>query len=150
MGPEDIVDGNQRLILGLIWTIILRFQIQVLFLLSLLLLLLFFTSSFIYTCQSVALLTHFPLQDITFETEDDEKKSAKEALILWTQRRTKGYRNVKVTNFTSSWKDGLAFASLIHKHRPDLIDFDKLSKENAKENLAMAFDIAEEKLGIPK
>eukprot|EP00116_Pleurobrachia_bachei_P008313 sb/3468575/ len=83
MGPEDIVDGNERLILGLIWTIILRFQIQ----------------------------------DITFETEDDEKKSAKEALILWTQRRTKGYKNVKVTNFTKSWKDGLAFNALIHKHR---------------------------------
>ncbi|KAL5270487.1 hypothetical protein ACHWQZ_G001266 [Mnemiopsis leidyi] len=116
MGPEDIVDGNQRLILGLIWTIILRFQIQ----------------------------------DITFETEDDEKKSAKEALMLWTQRRTKGYRNVKVTNFTSSWRDGLAFASLIHKHRPDLIDFDSMSRDTAKENLETTFNVAEEKLGIPK
>ena len=27
MGSHDIVDGNHRLILGLIWTIILRFQV---------------------------------------------------------------------------------------------------------------------------
>ena len=29
LGAHDIVDGNQRLTLGLIWTIILRFQVCV-------------------------------------------------------------------------------------------------------------------------
>lgn len=29
MGSHDIVDGNHRLVLGLIWTIILRFQVGV-------------------------------------------------------------------------------------------------------------------------
>ena len=28
MGAHDIVDGNPRLTLGLIWTIILRFQVR--------------------------------------------------------------------------------------------------------------------------
>lgn len=28
MGSHDIVDGNHRLTLGLIWTIILRFQVK--------------------------------------------------------------------------------------------------------------------------
>ncbi|XP_071971671.1 spectrin beta chain, erythrocytic-like [Engystomops pustulosus] len=113
IGPHDIVNGNHRLILGLIWTIILRFQIQVI-----------------------------------QETKDSVTLSAKDALLLWCQMKTAGYPNVNVTNFTSSWKDGLAFNALIHKHRPDLINFDKLKKSNAKHNLDNAFTVADKQLGI--
>ncbi|XP_054594490.2 spectrin beta chain, non-erythrocytic 1 isoform X1 [Nothobranchius furzeri] len=117
MGSHDIVDGNHRLTLGLIWTIILRFQIQ----------------------------------DISVETEDNkEKKSAKDALLLWCQMKTAGYPNVNIHNFTTSWRDGMAFNALIHKHRPDLIDFDKLKKSNAHYNLQNAFNLAEHHLGLTK
>jgi actinin alpha len=110
-GPEEIVDGNAKMILGLIWTIILRFQIQ----------------------------------DIS-----EEELSAKEALLLWVQKKTKGYNHVNVQNFHMSFQDGLAFCALIHKHRPDLLDYDSLSKENKLENLELAFDVAEKHLGIAK
>nr|XP_015828086.2 spectrin beta chain, non-erythrocytic 1 isoform X1 [Nothobranchius furzeri] len=117
MGSHDIVDGNHRLTLGLIWTIILRFQIQ----------------------------------DISVETEDNkEKRSAKDALLLWCQMKTAGYSNVNIHNFTTSWRDGMAFNALIHKHRPDLIDFDKLKKSNAHYNLQNAFNLAENHLGLTK
>ncbi|KAM6956795.1 spectrin beta chain, non-erythrocytic 1-like isoform 2-T2 [Aplochiton taeniatus] len=117
MGSHDIVDGNHRLTLGLIWTIILRFQIQ----------------------------------DISVETEDNkEKKSAKDALLLWCQMKTAGYPNVNIHNFSTSWRDGMAFNALIHKHRPDLIDFDKLKKSNAHHNLQNAFNLAEQHLGLTK
>ncbi|KAG5831494.1 hypothetical protein ANANG_G00304300 [Anguilla anguilla] len=117
MGSHDIVDGNHRLTLGLIWTIILRFQIQ----------------------------------DISVETEDNkEKKSAKDALLLWCQMKTAGYPNVNIHNFTTSWRDGMAFNAIIHKHRPDLIDFDKLKKSNAHHNLQNAFNLAEQHLGLTK
>ncbi|KJH51468.1 spectrin repeat-containing domain protein [Dictyocaulus viviparus] len=117
LGCHDIVDGNPRLTLGLIWTIILRFQIQ----------------------------------DITFEDADNhETRSAKEALLLWCQMKTAGYPNVNVRNFTTSWRDGLAFNALIHKHRPDLIDYDNLQKSNAVYNLQNAFDTAEQQLGLSK
>ncbi|KAG8146693.1 hypothetical protein E2320_013811, partial [Naja naja] len=90
MGSHDIVDGNHRLTLGLIWTIILRFQIQ----------------------------------DISVETEDNkEKKSAKDALLLWCQMKTAG---------------------------PDLIDIDTLKKCNAHYNLQNAFNVAEKELGLTK
>uniref|UniRef100_A0A915M9S2 Calponin-homology (CH) domain-containing protein n=1 Tax=Meloidogyne javanica TaxID=6303 RepID=A0A915M9S2_MELJA len=117
LGSQDIVDGAPRLTLGLIWTIILRFQIQ----------------------------------DITFEDVDNlETRSAKEALLLWCQMKTAGYRNVNVRNFTTSWRDGLAFNALIHKHRPDLIDYDNMQKSNALFNLKNSFDVAEQQLGLAK
>uniref|UniRef100_A0A7N4PFA0 Spectrin beta chain n=1 Tax=Sarcophilus harrisii TaxID=9305 RepID=A0A7N4PFA0_SARHA len=117
MGSHDIVDGNHRLTLGLVWTIILRFQIQ----------------------------------DISVETEDNkEKKSAKDALLLWCQMKTAGYPNVNVHNFTTSWRDGLAFNAIVHKHRPDLLEFDSLRKCNAHYNLQNVFNLAEKELGLTK
>uniref|UniRef100_A0A8C3CG31 Spectrin beta chain n=1 Tax=Cairina moschata TaxID=8855 RepID=A0A8C3CG31_CAIMO len=117
VGSHDIVDGNHRLTLGLVWTIILRFQIQ----------------------------------DISVETEDNkEKKSAKDALLLWCQMKTAGYPNVNVHNFTTSWRDGLAFNAIIHKHRPDLVDMEALRRCNAHYNLQSAFNLAERELGLTK
>uniref|UniRef100_A0A7N8X5G0 Actinin alpha 4 n=1 Tax=Mastacembelus armatus TaxID=205130 RepID=A0A7N8X5G0_9TELE len=111
IGAEEIVDGNVKMTLGMIWTIILRFAIQ----------------------------------DISVE-----ETSAKEGLLLWCQRKTAPYKNVNVQNFHISWKDGLAFNALIHRHRPDLIDYDSLRKDDPVTNLNNAFEVAEKHLDIPK
>ncbi|KAL7978284.1 hypothetical protein Chor_014823 [Crotalus horridus] len=111
IGAEEIVDGNLKMTLGMIWTIILRFAIQ----------------------------------DISVE-----ETSAKEGLLLWCQRKTAPYRNVNVQNFHISWKDGLALCALIHRHRPDLIDYAKLRKDDPIGNLNTAFEVAEKYLDIPK
>jgi spectrin beta len=44
----------------------------------------------------------------------------------------------------------MAFNAILHKHRPDLIDFDKLKKSNAHHNLQNAFNLAEQHLGLHK
>uniref|UniRef100_A0A8B9ZKT3 Actinin alpha 2 n=1 Tax=Anas platyrhynchos TaxID=8839 RepID=A0A8B9ZKT3_ANAPL len=88
IGAEEIVDGNVKMTLGMIWTIILRFAIQ----------------------------------DISVEGKSN----------------------------STIWKDGLAFSALIHRHRPDLLDYDKLDEDDPIGNINLAMEIAEKHLDIPK
>ncbi|KAK0244060.1 actinin-like protein [Armillaria nabsnona] len=111
IGPEDIIDGNLKLILGMIWTLILRFTIA----------------------------------DIS-----EEGLSAKEGLLLWCQRKTEPYKEVNVQDFSLSWSDGLALCALIHCHRPDLLDYDKLDKGDRHTNTRLAFQVAADHLNIPQ
>ncbi|CAG5117551.1 unnamed protein product, partial [Candidula unifasciata] len=75
--------------------------------------------------------------------------SPMDELITWCRKVTEGYRGVKVTNLTTSWRNGLAFCAIIHHFRPELINFQKLNPHDIKGNNKMAFDAAA-KLGIPK
>ncbi|XP_034169086.1 protein-methionine sulfoxide oxidase mical3b isoform X7 [Pangasianodon hypophthalmus] len=78
--------------------------------------------------------------------QDSTARSSK--LLSWCQEQTQGYRSVCVTDLTTSWKSGLALCALIHRYRPDLIDFDSLDENEAELNNQLALDVAERELGI--
>ncbi|XP_072622508.1 F-actin-monooxygenase MICAL3 isoform X20 [Vulpes vulpes] len=78
----------------------------------------------------------------------NESVARSSKLLGWCQRQTDGYAGVNVTDLTMSWKSGLALCAIIHRYRPDLIDFDSLDEQNVEKNNQLAFDIAEKELGI--
>lgn len=67
----------------------------------------------------------------------------------WCRVTCAGYSGVEVKDWSSSFRSGLAFCAIIHKHRPELIEFSSLSKDDAYQNNKLAFELAEAKLGIP-
>ncbi|KTG01507.1 hypothetical protein cypCar_00026786, partial [Cyprinus carpio] len=69
-------------------------------------------------------------------------------LLSWCQEQTLGYMNVCVTDFTTSWRSGLALCALIHRFRPDLIDFASLEESEAELNGQLGLDMAEQEFGI--
>lgn len=58
---------------------------------------------------------------------------------------------IEVTNFTSSWSDGKAFCAILHRHRPDTLDYTtQVDEARHLENLQLAFDTAYDQLGVEK
>ncbi|XP_036450063.1 EH domain-binding protein 1 isoform X2 [Colossoma macropomum] len=68
------------------------------------------------------------------------RPNASQSLLVWCREVTKNYRGVKITNFTTSWRNGLAFCALLHHFRPDLIDYKALNPQDIKENNKKAYD----------
>uniref|UniRef100_A0A672GRF6 EH domain binding protein 1 n=1 Tax=Salarias fasciatus TaxID=181472 RepID=A0A672GRF6_SALFA len=68
------------------------------------------------------------------------KPNASQSLLAWCREVTKNYRGVKITNFTTSWRNGLAFCALLHHFRPDVIDYKSLNPQDIKENNKKAYD----------
>ncbi|XP_035221781.1 MICAL-like protein 1 [Stegodyphus dumicola] len=79
----------------------------------------------------------------------DNARGLIKSLENWAKKVTTGYKDVEVRDLSVSFRDGLAFCAIIHHYRPDLIDFDSLSKENIFQNNSLAFSVAEKQLGVP-
>ncbi|XP_028832038.1 cytospin-A [Denticeps clupeoides] len=69
--------------------------------------------------------------------------SKRNSLLRWCQSRTQGYKNIDITNFSSSWSDGLAFCAVFHTYLPSHIPYSSLGPDDKMENLTLAFKTGE-------
>uniref|UniRef100_A0A672L4Y0 Cytospin-A n=1 Tax=Sinocyclocheilus grahami TaxID=75366 RepID=A0A672L4Y0_SINGR len=69
--------------------------------------------------------------------------SKRNALLRWCQKKTEGYQNIDITNFSSSWNDGLAFCAILHTYLPAHIPYHQLSNQDKRRNFTLAFQAAE-------
>ncbi|NXP46196.1 CLMN protein, partial [Heliornis fulica] len=145
----EIADGNSSLVLGLIWNIILFFQIKEL------------TGNLNRNSSSSSLSSgpSGPESDMSHPstpsvernmsvTVKDQRKAIR-ALLFWVQRKTRKY-GVAVQDFASSWRSGLAFLAVIKAIDSSLVDMKRALEKSARENLEDAFSIAQNKLGVPR
>ncbi|XP_072128650.1 uncharacterized protein [Mobula birostris] len=144
----EIADGNPSMILGLIWNIILHFQIKEaaghlkIFSMTNSLSSLHNGNESDLTKQPASVQEAVPLAPYK-----DQRKVIK-ALLKWVQRATAKY-GVAVQDFGSSWRSGIAFLALIKAVEPSLVDMAKAMERPSRVNLEDAFKIAEDSLEIP-
>lgn len=98
--------------------------------------------------KNILCIFHKQISDIVVGKEDNV--SAREALLRWARRSTARYPGVRVNDFTSSWRDGLAFSALVHRNRPDLLDWRKARNDLPRERLESAFHIVEKEYGVTR
>ncbi|XP_008568748.1 PREDICTED: calmin [Galeopterus variegatus] len=145
----EIADGNPSLVLGLIWNIILFFQIKEL------------TGNLSRNSPSSSLSpgsggtdsdSSFPPtptaeRSVAISVKDQRK--AIKTLLAWVQRKTRKY-GVAVQDFAGSWRSGLAFLAVIKAIDPSLVDMKQALEDSTRENLEKAFSIAQDALHIPR
>ncbi|XP_014878483.1 EH domain-binding protein 1-like protein 1 isoform X7 [Poecilia latipinna] len=103
--------------------------------------------------ETPELRTTDPFAEVTEEVngKDDTEDlvNSSQSLLQWCQSITNNYKGVKVTNFSTSWRNGLAFCAILHHFHPDKIDFECLVPHDIKLNNKKAFD-GFEALGISR
>uniref|UniRef100_A0A8B9PVB3 Calponin-homology (CH) domain-containing protein n=1 Tax=Apteryx owenii TaxID=8824 RepID=A0A8B9PVB3_APTOW len=146
INSTDIADGRPSIVLGLVWTIILYFQIEEL-------------TSNLPQLQSLSGSASSVESVVSSETASPPSKrkvvtkvqgSARKALLKWIQYTAAKQVGIEIKDFGQSWRSGIAFLSVIHAIRPDLVDMEKVKGRSNRENLEEAFTLAEVELGIPK
>ncbi|KAL5965769.1 Nesprin-1 [Taenia solium] len=149
INPSDVVDGRPAIVLGLIWSIILYFNIDE---------------------NGEALKAATGVSEVTKKDQPMAATSPpgtitqgkmppmapvarKKALLAWICRCVSPSLKslgLQIKDFGPSWRDGRAFCALIHSIEAQSLDLSKIQPSDNKANLKLAFSAAEQRLGIPQ
>ncbi|CAH3870841.1 unnamed protein product [Pieris brassicae] len=141
INAADLVDGRPAVVLGLIWTIILYFQIE-----ENSRALEYLSGSRCASVMSQESGTATP----THRAEDRWKQGAKKTLLQWVANALPKDSNIQVTDFGPSWRDGIAFLAIIDAIKANLINLAEMKRKTNRQRLEHAFDVAETQLGIAR
>uniref|UniRef100_A0A8C1T562 Spectrin repeat containing, nuclear envelope 1a n=1 Tax=Cyprinus carpio TaxID=7962 RepID=A0A8C1T562_CYPCA len=145
INTTDVVDGRPSIVLGLIWTIILYFQIEEL-------------TSHLPALQPQSSSNSSVESSNSAETSSPPVKrkprlsfqgGAKRALLKWVQT-TATKLGLDVKDFGPSWRTGVAFHAVIFALQPHLVNMERVWRRPNRDNLEEAFSVAERELGIPR
>ena len=127
IAPADVVDGNEQVILGLIWRLILKWQ-------------------------NVLQEPHGEIgESAASQSVVKKTKDAKQKLLDWIRGKVGQYPHVEITsNFSASFDSGMALCALVHAYDPGLIAFDMLDPNRKLDNLALGMQLSEQFLGVPR
>ncbi|KAL3268199.1 hypothetical protein HHI36_007324 [Cryptolaemus montrouzieri] len=136
INASDLVDGRPPVVLGLIWTIILYFQIE-------------------ENSRALEYLALWGSQSSlesagTTASRDKWKMGARKTLLNWVANALPRDSGIEVRDFGASWRDGVAFLAIIDAIKKNIVDIAALKRETNRIRLETAFDVAESELGITR
>uniref|UniRef100_A0A0N5A5J9 Calponin-homology (CH) domain-containing protein n=1 Tax=Parastrongyloides trichosuri TaxID=131310 RepID=A0A0N5A5J9_PARTI len=149
----DIADGNEMIILGLVWQIILHYSI---------------TGKFSNSDNSS--LTSIEMSNITenddvFKNNNFGKTSTRlsfsnmstksknsvpvgKKLLMWLDKHLGAKYGIAIIDFTTSWSNGLAFNALVDSIKAGIVDMSSLIEKTDLQRIEMAFKAAKEHLNV--
>ncbi|XP_012253400.2 muscle-specific protein 300 kDa isoform X14 [Athalia rosae] len=146
INSSDLVDGRPPVVLGLIWTIILYFQIEE------------NTRALEYlghTWGSQSSLDSLGTQGSAAnerrrQSSEKWKQGARKTLLQWVTNALPKDAGIHVRDFGESWRDGNAFLAIIDAIRANLVNINAMREASNKSRLETAFQVAETELGIAR
>uniref|UniRef100_A0A0K0E383 Calponin-homology (CH) domain-containing protein n=1 Tax=Strongyloides stercoralis TaxID=6248 RepID=A0A0K0E383_STRER len=160
----DIYDGNRRIILGLVWQMILHFGIidennQNYYKLpsspASKLSLSVTKNNFIELSQENTKVASAIVGSVNYLIEIEaivkniiKSGQCNQIILNWLEKKLLKPYGIKITNFSSDWKDGIALMALIDSFYPKLVNMKYVEGNSPKVNLSLAFKYASKYLGI--